>query len=126
MRSDGLIMTVRTYAADFGRVAYLGLCVVIAATLVLERVAPGVAANEVAPQRLAAFAVLCGLLSLVAPEPAWRASWREPLYVATALVATVFAFTAAMAHFHGLPAAFAAAYCVALPFLAYARFEAER
>lgn len=112
--------TFRAYAADIGRVAYLSLSAVIAATLVLERIAPGVAGNVVSPQKLVAAAILAGALALLAPSPT-PAAWRTALYAASAVVLTLFVFSAGLAYFESMPAAFAAAFCAALPFLAYAR-----
>lgn len=125
MPDDRAIATIRVYAADIGRVAYLSLCALIVTALVLERVAPGVAGNVVSPQRLIAAAVIAGALALLAPADTRPAAWKIAVHAASAIVAATFVFSAAWVHFAPmpeaqLPAAFAAAFCAALPFLAYA------
>ena len=113
--------TFRAYVSDIGRVAYLSLCVLTAATLALELLAPGVAANVVSPQRLVAAALLAGACALFAPHEARPAPWKAALYGSTAAFALLAAFFIGLSYFSSVPLACAAAFAAALPFIAYSR-----
>jgi hypothetical protein len=110
----------RAHAADIGRVAYLSLCAIISAAVMLEMLAPGVAGNIISPQRLVSAAVIAGALALLASDQPVPANWRMALYIATALVLTVLAFSVGTAYFGSMVPAGAVSFGVALPFLAYA------
>jgi hypothetical protein len=113
------------HAADLGRVAFLATSILIAVTLALELLAPGIAGNVVSPQKLVFAAVVAGAMSLLASRQTRSAGWRTAALAVAALILTVIAFSSALRYFDSITMALIMALCIVLPFLAYAKKDAE-